>query len=138
MLNSNNSLLKSSKGCACGSGKAYSECCQPLHNKTQPALTAEALMRSRFSGFCLGLTDYLLESWCDASRPNELDLTDQRNWLKLVIYKTHMGLEEHASGTVEFGAFYQHGEQLGEMREISQFQRNSNGQWCYLSGEVMS
>lgn len=137
MLNSNNNPSKSSDDCFCSSGKSYEECCLPIHNKTQPALTAEALMRSRFSAFRLGLTDYLLASWCEASRPAKLDLSDQPSWLKLVIYDTQMGSEYDTTGSVEFGAFYQYGEQFGEMREISQFQRNSNGHWCYLSGEVM-
>lgn len=132
-----NSKHNSPKFCFCSSGKSYAECCQPVHHKTQSALTAEALMRSRFSAFCLGLTDYLLSSWCEASRPAELDLSDQPSWRKLVIYDNQMGSENDTIGRVEFGAFYQYGDQLGEMREISQFQRNSDGHWCYLSGEVI-
>lgn len=132
MLNLNNK-----KDCACCSGKAYSVCCRPIHQNKQTAFTAEALMRSRFSAFRLGLSDYLLASWCETRRPSELDLTDQPNWFKLVIYKVELGSELDLTGRVEFGAFYRYGEQLGEMREISQFQRNSNGHWCYLSGEIL-
>ena len=94
-------------------------------------------MRSRFSAFRLGLVDYLLDSWCANTRPSELDLSDQPDWFKLVIYQTQLGSKNDATGIVEFGAFYQQGQQLGEMREISQFQRNSSGYWCYLSGVVL-
>jgi len=40
--------------CPCGSGTAYAACCEPMHQGA-PALTAEALMRSRYSAFVLGL-----------------------------------------------------------------------------------
>lgn len=39
--------------CPCCSEKTYEECCKPYHNGEKNALTAEALMRSRFSAFGL-------------------------------------------------------------------------------------
>jgi hypothetical protein len=41
-----------------GKPLAYAACCQPWH-LGQPAPTPEALMRSRYSAFVLGLADYL-------------------------------------------------------------------------------
>ena len=48
-----------SKTCACGSGRAYADCCRPFHRGEREASTPEALMRSRFSAYALGEAEYL-------------------------------------------------------------------------------
>ena len=53
-------------------GRSYDACCGPIHDGA-PAPTAEALMRSRFSAFALGLTPYLLTSWHPSTRPASLE-----------------------------------------------------------------
>ena len=50
--------------CPCGSGKSYAVCCGLLHTGAA-APTAEALMRSRYSAYGLGLEPYLLATWQD-------------------------------------------------------------------------
>lgn len=45
--------------CPCDTGKPYAECCGPLHAGERTAADAVELMRSRYSGFVLGLPDYL-------------------------------------------------------------------------------
>ena len=45
--------------CPCGLGDDYDACCGRLHAGA-PALTAEALMRSRYSAFAVGDAAYLL------------------------------------------------------------------------------
>ena len=45
--------------CPCGSGRKYKKCCRVLHNG-QAAPSAEALMRSRYSAYALGLADYVM------------------------------------------------------------------------------
>ncbi|HAU19042.1 MAG TPA: hypothetical protein DCS72_11975, partial [Marinobacter adhaerens] len=47
-------LQTENRNCPCGSGKSYSECCQPLHHG-EAASTPEALMRSRYAAFVLKL-----------------------------------------------------------------------------------
>ena len=42
--------------CPCGGG-AYGSCCGPLIAREQLALTAEQLMRSRYSAFALAASD---------------------------------------------------------------------------------
>ena len=50
--------------CICGSGKAFSECCEPLLSGKMPAKTPEQLMRSRYSAYAFGgYGDYLLKTW---------------------------------------------------------------------------
>jgi SEC-C motif-containing protein len=45
--------------CACTSGRAYADCCAPLHAGAS-APSPEALMRSRYAAYALGLPAYIL------------------------------------------------------------------------------
>ena len=47
--------------CPCGKG-SYTQCCEPLHLGTAKALTAEQLMRSRYSAFALQQIDYIVQT----------------------------------------------------------------------------
>ena len=61
----------SSSACPCGSALAYAAAAAvstPDPQRLQ-APRAEALMRSRYSAFVLGLTDYLLATWHPSTRP---------------------------------------------------------------------
>ena len=42
------------RDCPCGSGTAYDGCCGRLHRGAAQALTAEELMRSRYSAYARG------------------------------------------------------------------------------------
>lgn len=133
-LNSKTTLPNS---CPCGSGIHYRDCCQPLHENKQAADRAEQLMRSRFSAFVLQLHDYLLQTWCDKTRPDRLDLNDQPEWVKLTIWRKEGGELLDQTGQVEFSAFYRLANgKFGEMRELSDFVRKANGLWCYKDGVI--
>ncbi|HEX7112806.1 MAG TPA: YchJ family protein [Mizugakiibacter sp.] len=119
--------------CPCGSGRTYARCCAPLHAGA-PAPDAEALMRSRYAAYALGLEPYLLASWHASTRPAALHLAAQRpppTWLGLEV-KRH-----HADGdraTVEFVARYRiGGGRAQRQHEISRFVRE-DGRWYYLDG----
>ena len=47
--------------CPCQSGLRYKRCCRPLHQGA-PAPSPEALMRSRYSAYALGLVDYIIDT----------------------------------------------------------------------------
>ena len=47
--------------CPCGSGATLAGCCGPYH-AGRAAPSAEALMRSRYSAYVLGLIDYLIDT----------------------------------------------------------------------------
>lgn len=114
-------------------GKAYRDCCQPLHDG-QNAANPEALMRSRFSAFVLGLGEYLTHSWARETCPDDLDSSADASWLKLQIVA--------AKGqTVQFKAFFtnvdfpQHPKiGVSVLEECSQFIQQ-DGRWVYHSGE---
>ena len=122
--------------CPCGSGLAYAACCEPLHEGAQ-AETAEALMRSRFSAFALGLEGYLLSSWHPSTRPASLGLDPEVVWRRLQLVDTVAGGPGDAEGVVEFRASYRSPEGEGVLHERSRFVREA-GRWVYLEGEQFS
>jgi SEC-C motif-containing protein len=118
--------------CPCGSGRPYVACCGPLHDG-EPAATAEALMRSRYSAYARGHTDYVFRTWHPRTRPD--DLPAPTTWLGLEILRTEAGGPEDNTGLVEFVARYRgrHGEE--RLREASRFERRG-GRWVYVDGDV--
>lgn len=51
-----------SVSCACGSGKAYSACCQPAHDGTAEGLSPTQVLRARFAAFSYGVIPYIMDS----------------------------------------------------------------------------
>lgn len=121
--------------CPCGSGRVYDACCGPLHEGAE-APTAEALMRSRFSAFALGLAEYLLASWHPSTRPASLELDDGTVWRRLQIVDTVAGGPDDAEGVVEFRASYRDADGAGVLHERSRFTR-VDGRWAYVDGDVL-
>ena len=99
-----------------------------------PAATAEALMRSRFSAFALGLAPYLLASWHPTTRPEVLEL-DGTVWRRLQIVDTVAGGPGDETGVVEFRASFRGPEGSGLLHERSRFARDGD-RWCYVAGDV--
>ena len=121
--------------CYCGLGKQYAACCGRLHSGAENALTAETLMRSRYSAYVLRLADYLLDTWHPDTRPSEIDLTaDDTKWLGLEVKKHTLQDDSHA--TVEFVARYRIAGKGHRLHELSRFVREE-GRWYYVDGDMM-
>lgn len=120
--------------CPCESGKPYNTCCELAHTGS-PALTAETLMRSRYTAYVLGLEAYLLKTWAAETRPAALNLGDdtQTKWLDLQVKRAENTSETTA--IVEFVARYKIGGKAQRLHEISQFVR-VDGCWYYLIGSI--
>jgi len=119
--------------CPCCSGKAYSECCGPLHSGEGRATSAEQLMRSRFSAFAVGDAAYLLRSWHSSTRPARLSLDGDTRWTRLEILGASDGGPFHTEGTVEFRAYYRERGGAEEiLHENSTFVREG-GAWVYVA-----
>ncbi|HEY3438767.1 MAG TPA: YchJ family protein [Actinotalea sp.] len=118
--------------CPCGTGLTYAECCGPFHQGGR-APTAEHLMRSRFSAFALGDTDYLLHTWHATTRPSQLELDPEVGWYRLDVLHTERGTLTDTTGVVEFRAHYRGPSGRGAMHEVSRFVREA-GVWLYLDG----
>ncbi|MCK5230331.1 MAG: SEC-C domain-containing protein, partial [Desulfobulbaceae bacterium] len=54
--------------CPCNSGEPYSECCAPLLAGDKNAITAEDLMRSRYTAYVERDVKYLLKTWHPSTR----------------------------------------------------------------------
>ena len=129
--------------CPCGGG-AYGSCCGPLIAGEQLAVTAEQLMRSRYSDFALGVSDpeaidYLLRTHPEtgqtaAARRKALkDSCRNIQWLSLKVLDCQNGGPLDQQGTVTFEARWRdHDRREGVLRECSRFGRGESGKWLYL------
>jgi len=124
--------------CFCGSGLPEAACCGPIIEGSRPAVSAEALMRSRYTAYVKGDTDYLLKSWHPKHRPAELKLEVNRIcWTGLEILQIQAGQNGDVQGMVEFIARYEQEGLAGQVRECSRF-LFEQGQWLYLNGDLKS
>ena len=124
--------------CPCGSGIAYSACCEPIISGKKDAVIAQELMRSRYTAFTQANVDYLMRSHSAKTRPiNERKSIEKWaksvSWMGLKIINTQAGEAKDESGHVEFKALYLENGKPQQIHEKSLFQRE-NGKWVYVSG----
>ncbi len=130
-------FLSANAPCPCGSDQTYLTCCGPFHAgmESEPpvyAPTAEALMRSRYSAYSLGLIHYLLETWHASTAPGELELSPIK-WLGLQV---KAAAEAGDAGVVEFVARYRNSDgRADRLEEVSRFVREG-GRWYYIDGQL--
>ena len=120
--------------CPCGSDKKLDDCCGAIL-AGQAALTAEALMRSRYTAYVLGNENYLLFSWHPRTRPPQMSLNADMQWLGLTILRTEAGGRNDQQGVVEFVARYKMNGRGFRLHETSRFER-FEGRWVYVDGDV--
>ncbi|KHN68276.1 preprotein translocase subunit SecA [Acinetobacter calcoaceticus] len=124
--------------CPCGKG-SYAECCEPLHLGTAKALTAEQLMRSRYSAFALQQIDYIVKTTAlgqqtALDKDAIADWSKQNQWLGLEVVNAKEKLgKTHAQ--VEFKAHYHDGQKAQVHHEVSHFVFHQQ-QWFFLDPTV--
>ncbi|WP_460369781.1 YchJ family protein [Actinocorallia lasiicapitis] len=121
--------------CPCGLGGGYAACCGRYH-RGEPAPTAEALMRSRYTAFAVGDAGYLLHTWHPATRPDTVELDPATEWTGLEILSTAKGAVGDPKGTVRFRARYRergrgHAPEEHVLEEHSRFVHR-DGRWLYV------
>jgi SEC-C motif-containing protein len=121
-------------GCPCGSGRAYADCCEPLHDGRARASTAEQLMRSRYAAYARGRTDYVFRTWHPRTRPPEVEPVAGLVWTGLSVLAVEAGGAEDDEGMVEFEAAHTAADGPGVLHERSRFVRRG-GRWVYLDAE---
>jgi len=129
----------SSAICPCGSGNLLDGCCGRYH-AGQPSPSAEALMRSRYSAYVLGLVDYLLDTTLPVqkSRLDRASISEwsaQSTWLGLEVESAELlgGKPEHAF--VTFTARWHDATGEHSHRERSAFVQNQ-GRWYFIDPTV--
>lgn len=120
--------------CPCGRGRRYSMCCGRVHESGAGiGVTAEELMRARYSAYVLGDTGFLLRSWHPETRPVTVSFDPDLEWLGLAIERTQQGGAFDTEGVVEFRARFRRGDDHLELHEESRFTR-VDGSWVYVTG----
>jgi len=89
-------------------------------------------MRSRYSAFVLGLSNYLLATWHPDTRPAALEIDAGVRWLGLEV-RRHRPDGDRA--TVEFVARSKSAGRATRLHETSRFVR-AGGRWYYVDGET--
>lgn len=118
--------------CPCDSGQPYADCCGPWHAGLAVGVhapTPEALMRSRYSAYVVGLIDYLLATWHASTSPGELALSPVK-WLGLDVRHAQSTGD---AGVVEFVARCRTAAGAQRLHETSRFVR-TEGRWYYIDG----
>jgi SEC-C motif-containing protein len=126
------------RDCPCHSGKRYKACCEPLHARQHTAETPEALMRSRYAAFALGLGGYLVETLA-SDHPDRAEPDLERALSRVRERQRFLGLRIlFAEGDeVLFAAkIFERGADRSFV-ELSTFIRedgHEEGEWRYASG----
>jgi len=121
--------------CPCGSGNDYSQCCGRYIDAVESPQYPEQLMRSRYTAFVLRESDYLLQSWHESSRPEQLQLELGVRWFGLEIIGCQGGEANDNEGWVEFIAQFKGNGRLQSLHERSRFVREQ-GRWQYVDGQI--
>ncbi len=130
--------ISGSAACPCGSGLAFSACCEPYLTGAKLPPAPEALMRSRYSAFATGNIDYLEETLLpgtrsDFDREGAAQWAAASEWTGLEVSTAEGGGPGEDEGVVEFVAHFR---QQGEDRvhhETASFARK-DGRWWYVDG----
>ena len=160
----NTSFVNVKQPCFCGSNINFSSCCLPYINKEVPAQTSEQLMRSRFSAYAFGNSQYIYDTYAKSSQTAQSvkDIDDWSKscvWIALKIHPTAGKLNKVTEQFVEFSAFYITDNTLYELREKSRFILEENittsisasieikecsdfnrqlKQWRYIDGDIIA
>jgi SEC-C motif-containing protein len=127
--------------CPCGSNAAYDACCRPVIKGERTALSAEELMRSRYSAYVKKEMDHLLSSLHPDYR-KEYDEKSSRAWAEraewrgIRILKTTQGGADDCEGRVEFIVSYRENGFNQEHHELSSFKKE-DGKWYFTTGKTM-
>lgn len=120
--------------CPCNPSATFSECCSQLIKGERNAVSAEELMRSRYSAYAVGAIDYLLQTTYPANR-KYYSRRSVRQWAEANQWK-RLDIHSVTRNTVTFTAHYiSKAGTRGMHREHSTF-CYENDQWYFLEGET--
>ena len=114
--------------------KTYELCCKPYH-QGKSATAPETLMRSRFSAYALGLSDYLSKTWHQSTRPADLNLEADDQWVKLDIVSSNKKQVHFRAYLKNENFNSQSQDHYSVLEEVSDFVFEG-GKWLYVSGDT--
>jgi len=152
--------------CFCGSKLLFELCCQPFIAYKKQVQTPEQLMRSRFSAYATGNSQYVYDTYAKSSQASQSvkeinDWSNSCKWIALQIHSNNANCKnsvitkkEYPEQFVEFSAFYITDNALCELRENSRFvlesaslkdnkldgttkNENCNMRWRYIDGDII-
>lgn len=136
------------KTCPCGSSSTFENCCQPLLKKKKKALTAEQLLRSRYTAFTQGEVDYVLDTHHSRTKSEvkheEIEeWSSGSTWHGLEVIRVEGGQEQDSSGKIIFCARFkplktEDGSEptVQEHWEQSIFEKE-NGEWRFVDAQAV-
>ena len=121
--------------CYCGNHLSFQECCEPYLKGEKKPITAEALMRSRFSAYAVVNANYLINTTHRSTRKNHLkkDILhwcENNRWTQLEIIETTVN-------TVTFKAHYIDNHKLPKIHFEKSTFILENDTWFYVDGEYL-
>ncbi|MEI8356421.1 MAG: YchJ family protein [Deltaproteobacteria bacterium] len=125
--------------CPCGSTRTYEDCCGMLISGKAPALTADQVMRARYSAYVKVELDYLFSS----THPHHRQGYDHKGtrlwaensqWDGLEILDAKGGGPADSEGKVEFIASYREKGLKREYHELANFKKEE-GRWYFTEGK---
>ena len=119
--------------CPCNPKKLYKDCCKKAHNNIEHVISAEQLMRSRYSAFVLADIKYLGKSHHSSTRLSEKEYKELERWTKSVKW-VKLEIINAAKDTVRFNAFFIENGSLESIQENSSFCKENN-HWVYLDAK---
>jgi SEC-C motif-containing protein len=128
--------------CPCGSSLSYAACCEPCITGNDHAVTAEQLMRTRYTAYVKVATDYILATTHpdhrhDYDHKGTEEWARNAEWLGLDILNCVAGTKDDQTGTVEFIAHFKEGGLERHHHERGQFLKD-NDQWFFTEGTMIT
>jgi SEC-C motif domain protein len=118
--------------CYCGSTETFENCCKIYIKGIQKPITAEALMRSRYSAFATGEANYLIATTHSSTRKLHkksaiLTWSKSNQWIKLEVIAS-------TETTVTFKAYYLDYQLKAQIHQEHSIFTFENGTWFYIDG----
>jgi SEC-C motif-containing protein len=128
--------------CPCGSQHPFDQCCEPIIQGVQKALSAEQLMRARYTAYAKTEIEFIIKTLAPKEKGNHDEKgirkwSEKSEWLGLEIKDCKNGGESDETGSVEFIAHYRSKGIKRKHHEMAEFKKY-NGSWRFETGSPIT
>ncbi len=126
--------------CYCGTGKLYTECCEPFITGKSLPQCAEELLRSRYSAYAVVNMDYILETTSETQKKlfdveTNKRWAEESTWERLQIVSSKENADEGIC-SIEFIAHYSNDGTEQKHHENAEFKKYGE-RWFFDGGEAI-